>query len=553
MKKLVSFLYLMMISSLAFAQSNQFINPIISGGYPDPSITTDGEYFYIVNSTFEYFPGLPIHRSKDLVNWELIGHGLHREKQASGSVNLVDVRSNDGIHAPTIRYHKGVYHIISTNVYRGKNEKQQTMVNFVITATDPKGPWSDPYVIKGAPGIDPDIFFDDNGTVWYVGQGAARNPSFPGEGEIWIQQLDPTTWQLQGQRHYLWTGACGGVWAEGPHMYKIGDTYYLLIAEGGTGHDHAIMVAQADSPTGPFRSNPRNPILTSRHLSYKYWVGKTGHGDLVQLEDGRWFMVALGVRTDVNGASNMGRETFLVPVEWELSDRNDLWPVVAPMSGKVDRYVDLPFKERQQYYAPQFSDDFESDTLNLQWNFRRVPERDRFVLRPGESMLRINASPNLPEDQERTSFVGFRQTETDFNYQVRLEFAPKQDRTEGGIMLMQKDNNYISYSVTKEQGQHYLQVAVATPGNEREVLKKLKLEDYQGSIVLKVSSQFGRYEYRFALDDSTEDQVMHTTANDLILYSGYTGAYLGLFSTTNDQSSSEYMDVDWVKYQGYIR
>ena len=100
-------------------------------------------------------------------------------------------------------------------------------------------------------------------------------------------------------------------------MYKIGDTYYLLIAEGCTGHDHAIMVAQADSPTGPFRSNPRNPILTSRHLSYKYWVGKTGHGDLVQLEDGRWFMVALGVRTDVNGALNMGRETFLVPVEWE--------------------------------------------------------------------------------------------------------------------------------------------------------------------------------------------------------------------------------------------
>ena len=120
-------------------------------------------------------------------------------------------------------------------------------------------------------------------------------------------------------------------------------------------------------------------------------------------------------------------------------------------------------------------------------------------------------------------------------------------------MLMQKDNNYISYSVTKEQGQHYLQVAVATPDNEREVLKKLKLEDYQGSIVLKVSSQFGRYEYRFALDDSTEDQVMHTTANDLIIYSGYTGAYLGLFSTTNDQRSSEYMDVDWVKYQGYIR
>ena len=553
MKKLCGLLYLMMLSSLGYAQNNQFLNPIIPGGYPDPSITKDDDYFYIVNSTFEYFPGLPIHRSKDLVNWELIGHGLHREEQASGAVNLIDVRTNDGIHAPTMRYHNGVYHIISTNVYRGKNETQQTMVNFVITATDPKGPWSDPYVIEGAPGIDPDIFFDDNGDVWYVGQGAARNPTFPGEGEIWIQQLNPKTWQLQGERHYLWTGACGGVWAEGPHMYKIGNTYYLLIAEGGTGHDHAVMIAQSDSPTGPFRSNPRNPILTSRHLSYKYWVGKTGHGDLIQLKDGRWYMVALGVRTDVNGASNMGRETFMVPVEWELSDRNDLWPVVAPMSGKIDRHVELPFKERPQYYQPQFSDDFESDTLNLQWNFRRVPEKGHFVLNPKESMLSIKTSPNLPKDQERASFIGFRQTETDFSYQARIEFTPEQERTEGGIMLMHKDNNYISYSVLKEQNQYFLQVALAAPNKEREVLKRIKLQNYQGAIVLKVNSQFDRYEYSFAFDDAKEDQVVHTTTNDLLLYTGYTGAYLGLFTTSNGQPSSDTMDVDWVKYQGFIR
>ena len=191
------------------------------------------------------------------------------------------------------------------------------MVNFIITAKDPAGPWSDPHVIEGAPGIDPDLFFDDDGKVYFVGTHAVGKPTVNGIGEIWVQELDLESRELKGDRTSVWRGACGGCCVEGPHMYKVNGKYYLMVAEGGTSHHHAVMIAASDDVTGPFESNPRNPIFTSRHLSKSNWVHSTGHADLVELPDGRWYMVALGIRSDVDGASNMGRETHLMPVIWE--------------------------------------------------------------------------------------------------------------------------------------------------------------------------------------------------------------------------------------------
>ena len=192
------------ISTQQFSQDNSFTNPIIPGGHPDPSICKVDDTFYIVNSSFEYFPGLPIHKSKDLINWELIGYGLHRPEQCENDVNLVDVQSDGGIHAPTIRYHQGTFYIIATNVYYNESTKTTDFVNFIITAENPEGPWSNPHVLDGAPGIDPDIFFDDDGKVWYVGTHSPENPNFEGEGEIWLQEIDLQNWKLTGNRHYLW-------------------------------------------------------------------------------------------------------------------------------------------------------------------------------------------------------------------------------------------------------------------------------------------------------------------------------------------------------------
>ena len=386
------FSILIFILTNIYGREGYFINPIISGAHPDPSICRVGDDYYIVNSSFEYFPGLPIHHSKDLVNWELIGYGLHREDQCNGEMNLVDVQSDGGIHAPTIRYHKGTFYIITTNVYNSGDGSPGLMRNFIITAKNPSGPWSKPHIIEGAPGIDPDIFFDDNGKVYFTGTHSPGDMNSNGIGEIWIQELDIKKWKLVGKRHTVWDGIFGCC-TEGPHIYKEHGLYYLLVAEGGTGKNHAVMIAASENILGPYEENQRNPILTTRHLSNNYFVNSTGHADMIELEDGRWYMVSLGKRNDLDGDANMGRETYLMPMQWESTIvkweqvSEDKWeplrylfPVVAPLTGKVERFTPLPFTDKPQYINNTVIDDFLNESLDLRWTFIRVPEEKTYSL-----------------------------------------------------------------------------------------------------------------------------------------------------------------------------
>ncbi len=392
----------------AVAQVRSFSNPILPGGYPDPSICRVGDDFYLVNSSFEYFPGLPIHHSKDLVNWEHIGYALHRTEQCTGAVNLTDVQQDGGIHAPSLRYHEGLFYLIVTNVYSPTDKSLPAeMVNFILTAEDPAGPWSEPHVIDGAPGIDPDLFFDDDGSAWFVGTHDVGQPDQNGIGEIWVQPLDLANWRLTGKRTSVWRGACGGCCVEGPHIYRENGLYYLLVAEGGTGLNHAVMVAAGTRVTGPYESCPRNPILTARHLSRGFWVQNIGHADLVKLADGRWYLVALGVRNEVDGTTNMGRETHLVPVAWEPATirweetspgtwepLEYLWPVCAPETGRVERRTELPFPDRPQDRPEGFHDAFDEDRLHPRWNFRRVPKEGVFSLQAAAGRLRLSLPPD---------------------------------------------------------------------------------------------------------------------------------------------------------------
>ena len=547
--KIIKFLFVL-FSISSFGQE-VFKNPILAGGYPDPSICKVGDTFYLVNSSFEYFPGLPIHKSTDLINWELIGHGLHRESQASSTVNLVDVQSNGGIHAPTIRYNKGVYYIISTNVYYDAENNKTDMVNFIITANNPAGPWSDPIHIEGAPGIDPDLFFDDNGRVWYVGNQAPENPSFDGEGEIWLQELDLNEYRLIGERHLLWRGACGGVWAEGPHMYKKDGKYYLIIAEGGTSFNHAVMVAMSEKIEGPYISNPRNPILTSRHLSYDNWVNSTGHGDIVELDDGRYYMVILGIRNEINRGSNMGRETFIAPLSWEREpfewkENKDLWPVVSPISGKVEKENEVIFTNSTQINSYNFRDDFNSKTLGLKWNFRRLPLENIYSLDKREGFLRIFSNQNIIKERHRAALMGFKQNQTNFEYFTSMNFNPENNKSEAGISIFQKDDNYLNFTVVKKDGNFFIKVNAY---NNNKLIRKDEqlIPDYKGKIKLKISSEEGEYKlfystrgFRYRLFDKLK--------NDILLSKGYTGAHIGLYITSNGEDSNDYVDFDYVDY-----
>ena len=569
------YLLLFIFQIYPLAQELSYNNPIIPGSYPDPSICRVGNDYYIVNSSFEYFPGLPIHHSKDLVNWNLIGYGLHRDDQCSGEMNLVDVQTDGGIHAPSIRYHDGLFYIITTNVYSPGPQQPTEMINFIITAEQVEGPWSNPHIIEGAPGIDPDIIFDD-GKVWYVGTHVPEKPNFNGEGEIWLQELDLDDWSLKGERYFLWRGALYyGTWAEGPHIYKRNGFYYLLIAEGGTSLEHAVMVSVSDNVKGPYVPNARNPILTSRHLSNDYWVNSIGHADLLELADGRWYTVALGIRSEIDTYSNMGRETHLIPVTWEeepfewkydkiekewselpdgerfekLRRVNYEWPVCSPITGRVERSFPLPFTNLPQFNKQTFRDDFDSKNLNLEWNFRRVPQKGTYLINHKDGFLRLFSSKNVIENRKGCSLLGIRQIETDFEFSVKMLYNPTIQGGQAGISLFQKDNNYFTFTVEKNKENHVLKLLLKERKKEPVVIHQTFIKSYNGSITFKVNSENNSYNFYYSLDDGNSYKSFLETGSDKILSNGYTGAYMGLYTTINGKNIEEFADFDWVKLE----
>ena len=563
--KNVFYLLALFIMVVLRAQETTFTNPILPGSYPDPSICRVGNDFYIVNSSFEYFPGLPIHHSTDLVNWNLVGYGLHRENQCNGLMNLLDVQSDGGIHAPTIRYNKGLFYIITTNVYSPPNGGPAKMVNFIITSNNIRGPWSDPHIIEGAPGIDPDIFFEGD-RAYFVGTHKPNEPNENGIGEIWIQELDLKYWELKGERYSVWKGACGGCCVEGPHIYKENNMYYLMVAEGGTGLHHAVMIAASKNLFGPYESNPRNPILTSRHLSNTNWVHSTGHADMVKLADDRWYMVALGKRNDLNGSSNMGRETHLMPIIWEPATmrweevRPTVWepvdylfPVVAPSSGKVERNNPLPFDGKYQLMVEKYYDGFDDEYLDLKWNFRRVPLSGTYSLTDRPGYLRMFSNSNTLNDRAQCSLIGLRQTESDFEYVVNMEFNPTYPTSESGICIFQKDDYYISCTIKKNKKKVYLNVLLKQPKRGPVEMKTIRLKSYKKNIIFKITSKKDNYTYFYSIDNGETFEKYLETSADKILCKGYTGAYLGVYITSNGNDTDDYADFDWVNYTGFPR
>ena len=563
MKKLIIMFQIMVCLN---AKEGFYINPVISGAHPDPSICRVGDDFYIVNSSFEYFPGLPIHHSKDLVNWELIGHGLHREDQCNGEMNLVDVQSDGGIHAPTIRYHKGKFYIITTNVYNSGDGKPGLMRNFIITAENPSGPWSNPHVIEGAPGIDPDIFFDSDGKVYFIGTHNPGDMNSNGIGEIWVQELDIKNWMLIGERKTVWDGVFGCC-TEGPHIYKEHGLYYLLVAEGGTGRNHAVMMAASKNIFGPYEENPRNPVLTTRHVTEDYFVNSTGHADMIELPDKRWYMVSLGKRNDLDGDANMGRETYLTPMVWEptivkwqqVTDTKwepvkYLFPVASPLTGKVERYEKLPFRDKPQYINNNFMDDFLFSKLDLDWTFIRVPQKNTYSLEANSGSLRLYTKPGTIEDRKRFSMIGFRQRESDFEYQVKMEFAPNDDKVESGIIHYQKESNYLSNTVYKENKRFYLEQKLKEKDKVNEkTIKRILLKNYKNNILFKVVSKSGKYTFHYSLDNG-ENFIYYSSLDAIkMLDRNYTGALLGVYATSNKERSNDYADFDWVRYHDFVR
>ncbi|HET6793163.1 MAG TPA: family 43 glycosylhydrolase, partial [Acidimicrobiales bacterium] len=350
-------------------------NPVIAGFHPDPSVCRVGDDFYLACSSFEYWPALPLFHSRDLVHWRQIGNAVDRP----GQLDLTGVPSSLGVTAPTLRHHDGRFWLAGT-VYPGYG-------HFILTADDPAGPWSDPVPVA-LPGIDPDLAWDADGTCWFTYYGIRQ------------ATIDPVTGEVRSPPVSQWSGAEGSLSPEAPHLYRVGDTWYLLIAEGGTERGHSVSVARGPGPAGPFTPCPANPVLTHRGLAHP--VQNTGHGDLVKLADGSWWMVVLGVRP--KGVTPMfhtlGRETFLTRVRWEEG-----WPVVDPVSETFEG----PDLAGHPWPDPPVRDRFAGGGLGPQWISVRC--RSDEEVKVAGAGLGLTAGPDAGDglDGRLPTFVGRRQ------------------------------------------------------------------------------------------------------------------------------------------------
>ena len=520
-----------------------FRNPILPGCYPDPSICRVDDDYYLVTSTFEYFPGLPIFHSRDLVHWHQIGHVLNRPSQ----LPIEGVRSSGGLYAPTIRFSQGMFYVINTLV-DGKTKSG----NFIVTATDPAGPWSEPIWLESAPGFDPSLFFDDDGRAWYVGNRMAAHSQYEGHTEIWVQELDLGTMRLIGEPKVLWDGAVKGVvWSEASHIYKIQGLYYLITAEGGTAHHHAVSVARSKTITGPYEANRGNPILTHRHLGLDYPIVGTGHADLVETQSGEWWMVLLAMRPYGGYFYNLGRETFLVPVRWE-----DGWPVVSPGTGRVEYSYPVPDLPEQRWLVEPACDNFDAPTLALQWNFLRTSQDKFWDLSERPGHLRLRLRPERLSEQTTPSFVGRRQQHINFAAQVALEFTPQSEQECAGLALVQNNEYHFCLIVTR--GVETVVRLIKRMQGSEEMLAEQPLK--AGRLFLKIESHGQAYSFYMAVEpdeftssgyawrpiaEEVDGRILSTP-----VAGGFLGTYIAMYASSNGQPSTNYVDFDWFEYPG---
>ena len=320
-------------------------NPVISGFNPDPSICRVGEDFYLVTSSFEFFPGVPIYHSKNLVNWELINYCLTDEEQ----LRLKGCGPSDGIYAPTLRYWDGVWFMTVTNI----SDKG----NFIVHTRDIRGKWSAPGWVDQK-GIDPSLYFErslrghgEDGAPMYEDRAYfCSNGGEEGPG-IYLCQVNPFTGERLSASRKISAG-CGGKAPEAPHIYRIGEYYYLMMAEGGTEYGHGITMQRSRDIYGPYEACPYNPVLTHRDAGGDP-IQAVGHGDLTEDQNGNWWVVCLGIRPlEGSMLHNLGRETFLAPVVWQ-----DSWPVIGN-NGRIAGQMQGPLPGMALPADRGFSDDF---------------------------------------------------------------------------------------------------------------------------------------------------------------------------------------------------
>ena len=509
-------------------------NPIMEGFYPDPSICAVGEDFYLCNSTFSYFPGLPIMHSKDLVHWEQIGNVLERESQ----IPLKNADHSQGLFAPTIRYNNGIFYVICTNVTHGGN--------FICTSKSPEGPWSEPHILPDADGIDPSLFFDTDGKCYFIG--THPNPDgtrYDGDWFIYISELDINEFKLVGEKKNVWNGALKNcIWPEGPHLYKIGDYYYIMHAEGGTGPEHSVMICRSKNVWGPYENYAKNPVLTHRHLGNDYPVKYVGHADLFKTVNDEWFMSMLAVRP-LNRYTTMGRETFLAKVIWE-----DGWPVVNPGIGKLEEFVEInlpewnPLEDVNSYTnrssckntipGTDKSYDFTKiKKLGDEFLFLRNISDDLYRLDSNGLSLKIGRLDIKAVDSP--SYVSVRQQHHYFTAGVVLDVENLKKDESAGIVLMQNNLYNLRAEVINEE----CVMILCEKGNDK-IIGKCLLKEATNNNLINLSIIVDGLITKVKAGDNILGEASVASLSTEVA-GGFVGCTVGMYASSNGNENDTYV------------
>lgn len=530
------------------AQTTTLVNPILTGFYPDPSVVQVGKDYYLVNSTFSYFPGIPVFHSQDLKNWKQIGNVISRPSQ----MDFMGEKLTRGLFAPAISYHDGTFYVTCTDIDHDGN--------FVVTAKNPAGPWSNPVRVPQVRGIDPSLFFDEDNKAYIIYNSDApdRKPLYSGHRTIRIYEIDPVTLKVIGEEKQLVNGGVDlskkPVWIEAPHIMKRFGWYYLYAAEGGTSVNHTEVVFRSKSVWGPYAAYESNPILTQRGLpeDRKDPVTSAGHAQFVDGPDGKTYAIFLAVRPYEGDYYNTGRETFIAPVTWK-----DEWPIINPDTKEIKYRYTAAFSEVKQKGAlPQagnfgYTLTFEK-SLDPALLFMRTIDSSSFSLSK-KNGLSLKLKPETIMELGNPSFIGKRQQHLYCTTETELEFSAKSEKEKAGLTIFQDEHHFYFIGKSMDQNKPVIQLYKSGPaGKEMELLSQMPLADAAEPVKLRIVAEGGIYSFYFSngsswqlLKDKLDAKFLSTKEAG-----GFIGCLFGMYATSSGEKTTNFASFKYLKYNG---
>lgn len=535
---------------------NKIHNPIIPGFYPDPSICRVEDDYYIVCSSFELYPGLPLFHSRDLMHWEQVCNVMTKEN----GFHVESSYGGGGVMAPTIRYYKGSYYIMNCNFsHRG---------NYIVTAERPEGPWSEPHWLDDVPGIDASLFFDNDGSCYVVGTGEVlyEEKSEKKTRGIWVAEYDIRHFKMKGKPVTIFFSALrDAADPEAPHLYHIGEYYYLIIAEGGTNQHHCVVVARSKELFGLFENNPDNPVMTHRMMGTYAQITNVGHADLVETQDGKWYAVMLASRNIDGKYKNLGRETYLCPVVWENG-----WPFFSPKTGHLEFEYEGTGLPETEYASPVKRYEFEKEKFEPEWVCWGTPYQTFYERKNSKLYIKCIAQRLIEElkpenlnfqvqrgKEHYAPFIALREKSFDFSASCCMFFKPEAQES-AGMAIMQQMNNQYHFKRGQEQGKGYIQLlryyaefdslpylSGFVSKTKCEIVARIPYE--KDKVILKIEGRGKEYTFYYG---ESENELTELAKGDSTKISteqigSMTGTMIGMYATGNGTDSENHAAFDW--------